>query len=118
MRSLTFVNTRELPIKYIRYKCIKERFDSEAREYTDDDFKIKETIKKKRKYAIDLDNKEVNLGDWEVYDTVKDRTPIKKSIWKKIFGGILIAGGIIAAPFSFGTTLVGTAGGIALVADS
>ena len=118
INTLTFINTIELPSKNINYKKEILKTDSVQKEYIEGDYKIVETIKMKKRCAIDYDDKVFDLEDWNPYDTIKEKTPINKSSgWKTIVGGLLTIGGIIGAPFTFGGTLAGTAGGVALMID-
>ena len=119
INSLTFVNTVKLTVvNDINHKEEDWEFDSDQREYVSDGFRIIETIKKKQFYAIDLNDNKVILKPWEVYDTNKEKIPIKNTLWQKITGGALIVGGLLAAPFSLGTTLTGVAGGTSLIVSS
>lgn len=119
MNTLTFINCSELDVLTdITHKKEYYRFGSDTYNYEKDGYKIEETKKRKRLYAIDINDNEIAIDDWKIYETNINKIPIKKSLWQKILGGALIVGGIIAAPFSFGTTLTGTVGGTALIAAS
>ena len=114
MNGLTFVNVKELPVKNINHKREYEITKSESRNYTTDEYEIEEIKKLKRHCAENLMGEEIYLSDWEVYDTVTNKTPIKKTpLWKKIIGGILSIGGVVAAPFTGGASLLVTGAGVA-----
>lgn len=113
MNSLTFVNCKELPVKNINHKREYFIYDSETRKYTTDEYEIEEIKKKKRFCAENLKGEEIYLDDWVVYDTAINKTPIKKTpFWKKIVGGVLAIGGVVAAPFTGGTSLIVTGAGV------
>lgn len=116
MNTLTYINCTQLKVKNINHKEEYYKYDQEYIESIEGDYTIKKTIKKRRFCAKNLDDKEIEIGDWETYDTNTDRYPIKKSsLWKKIVGGALAVTGVIAAPFSGGSSLAATAGGIGLI---
>jgi hypothetical protein len=113
MNGLTFVNTKELPVKNIDYRREYVITKSEAKNYTTDEYEIEEIKKLKRHCAENLKGKEIYLSDWEVYDTVINKTPIKNTpLWKKIVGGVLTIGGVVAAPFTGGSSLLVTGAGV------
>lgn len=119
INSLTFINTIELAeVTDINHKKEGWEFDSEQREYESDGFHIIETIKKKQFYAINLDDEKIIIKPWEIYDTNKEKIPIKNTTWQKVVGGSLIVGGLLASPFSMGATLTGVTGGTALLISS
>lgn len=115
-KRLTYINFTKLQVKKdINHKEEYYKFDSTTKEYIEDNYHIKKTIKKKCLYAKDLDDKEIQIGEWQEYDTYIDRVKIDNSIWRKVLGGVLCVTGIIAAPFSAGVTLTATTGGVGLL---
>lgn len=119
MNGLTYINSFQVSeVKDINHKSEKWVYYSEQREYVKDDYQIKEITKKRKLIAIDLDDNEIDMNKIEDCGTSVVKIPIKKSLWQKILGGILIVGGILAAPFSAGATLTGVTGGSALIISS
>ena len=113
MNGLTFVNCKELPVKNINHKREYYIYDSDTTKYTTDEYEVEEIKKKKRFCAENLKGEEIYLEDWKVYDTAVNKTPIPKTpFWKKIVGGVLAIGGVVAAPFTGGSSLLVTGAGI------
>ena len=68
--------------------------------------------------AEDINHKKFPLGAPEYKDEILNKIPKKKSLWKKILGGIAIAAGVLAAPFTGGATLLATGAGSAMLIDA
>ena len=113
MNGLTFVNCQELPVKNINHRREYYISNSDTRKYTTDEYEIEEIIKKKRLCAENLQGIEIYLSDWFPYGKAINKTPLKKTpFWKKIVGGVLAVGGVVAAPFTGGASLLVTGAGV------
>ena len=116
IRELTYVNCQELEIKdNINHKREFYKTDKKENETEDKNFTYRTVIKLRKKFAINLKNEEIPLGDWEEYDKISYKIPKKKSLWQKVLGIGFIVGGVIAAPFSAGATLTGVAAGVTMI---
>lgn len=79
MRKLKYINYQELhKVKDIKYKKKYIRYDSKITKEIDSDYIIETTIKLQRLYAIDLNDKEIGIGEWEEIAREVVKTPIKK----------------------------------------
>lgn len=119
MSELTYVNCQELELKdNVNHKKEFYKTDKKEIETEDNDFIYRTVHKLRRKCAIDLNDNEIFLEDWEEYDNISHKIPKKKSFWQKVLGISFIVGGIIAAPFSAGATLTGVAAGVTMIGTS
>lgn len=110
-----YINVHDLPPKdNINEKGRQLQTKEETNTREENGYKIYTTQKMKRENIIDLNDK-IIYGNWEIYDTLVQKIPIKQSFWKVILGKVLCIGGVIAAPFTFGASLTATAGGAALI---
>lgn len=117
-QELTDLNPTEYEVKNPNY--LKEYGDESTKidVWEDDDYIYRRTKFYKTKMAIDLNHKIIPLGSPEYEGETTTKIPKKKSLWKKILGGISIGAGVLAAPFTFGTTLLATGAGSALLVDA
>lgn len=112
-----YINVHDLPPKdNINEKGRQLQTKEETNTREENGYKIYTTQKMKRENIIDLNDK-IIFGDWEIYDTLVQKIPIKESIWKSILGGVLYTGGAIATPFTFGASLAASAVGLVLIAS-
>lgn len=119
MHELTYVNCQELEVKdNINHRREFYKFDTNESKTEDENFNYRTVHKLRKKYAINLEDKEIPLGDWEEYDSISYNIPKKKSGWQKVLGIGFIVGGVLAAPFSAGATLTGVAAGATMIATS
>lgn len=114
VRGLSKINTKELPNKDMRYKKLEEDYETEIEVEEDDDYIIRKTKFFTIKKATDLNDK-TSIIEKKYKYTLPTKIPKKKSLWKKILGGIAVGVGIIAAPFTGGASLALSAGGVGTI---
>ena len=118
-RRLAKINTKKIPSGDLRYKEIYEEEDTEIKiEREDDDYIYRIIIFYKTVKAIDNNDKIVEVEPKNEYNKYRDKLPKKKSLWKKILGVAAIGAGIIASPFTFGTSLALATAGVVAIKDA
>ena len=118
-KGLAKLNTKEIPSKDIRYKNKKEEEDTDIIiEKEDDNYIYKTIIFYKTVKGTDVNNKIVEIEPKKEVKRISQKIPKKKSLWKKIVGGVSIGIGVIAAPFTGGASLALSAAGAGAIIDS
>ena len=83
----------------------------------DDDYIYRKIIFYKTVKAIDYNGNIVEVEPKNEYFSYPDNLPKKKSLWKKVLGGVTMGVGIIAAPFTFFSSLGLTAIGAGMISS-
>ena len=118
-RRLAKINTKKIPSGDLRYKEIYEEEDTDIKIINeDDDYIYRKIIFYKTVKAIDYNGNIVEVEPKNEYNSYPDKLPKKNSLWKKVLGGVTMGVGIIAAPFTFFSSLGLTAIGAGLIIDS
>ena len=115
--ELAPINVKEIPNKDPRYIRQFEKTITKTDISDQEDYVIRYTTFYVEKWATDLNKKDILLST-NYQKTVQNRIPKKKSIWKKILGGIATGIGILAAPFTGGASLTLSGVGSAMIIDS
>ena len=116
---LAKINTKEIPNKDPRYRKTYEEYDTDIKILKeDDDYIYRTIIFYKTVKAEDYNGKIIELEPRKEYDKKPQPIPKKKTLWKKVLGGVTMGVGIIAAPFTSGASLGFAAVGAAAIIDS
>jgi hypothetical protein len=95
----------------------RKYFLCEEPDVEDDDYIYRTIIFYKTVKAIDYNGNIVEVEPKNEYNSYPDKLPKKNSLWKKVLGGVTMGVGIIAAPFTFFSSLGLTAIGAGMISS-
>ncbi len=117
-RRLAKINTKKIPSGDVRYKEEYVEEDTDIKIINeDDDYIYRKIIFYKTVKAIDYNGNIVEVEPKNEYNSYPDKLPKKNSLWKKVLGGVTMGVGIIAAPFTFFSSLGLTAIGAGMISS-